>query len=170
MAEIQIEGLRELEDLADRLKAAGRGDLQRKLRKNIEQAVTPITGQLRAAALGIQITSSRGGRARPDSSTGLRRRLAAAVDVRKQGDGVRIVVDADQVDPAYGAALPRYSDGEIRRYRRWRHPVFGRRDNPNDWQNQTGSPWFFATIRRNRGRVEAAVARAMDDVARDIQR
>lgn len=167
MVEMNIGGLREMEDLSRRLKEAGRGDLQRRARREIVAAAQPVQAQLRAAAAGIDVTSSRGGRARPDVSTGLRARLARAVGIRPEERGVRFVVDADKVDPRYGAALSRYSDGEIRRYRRWRHPVF---DNSEVWTSQTGSPWFFRTIRANRDKFEDGIRRAMDAVARDITR
>ena len=43
--------------------------------------------------------------------------------------------------------------------------VFG---DPEVWVQQTGSPWFFTTIRRNAGRIEGAVRRAMDAVVDTI--
>lgn len=160
-----VGGASELEELSRRLKDQRRGDLQKKLRSNITKAARPVQGQLRAAARSVQVRSSKGGQVRPDTSTGLRARVARAVRISVTRKGVRFVVSASQVDPQYGASLPRYLDGELPRYRRWRHPVFG---DAETWAMQFGSPWFFRTIRRHTRRVEQAIGEAMDETAREI--
>ena len=158
---------RELEQLADRLREAGNGRrAQQRYQRAVAEVSRPIVPQLRAAVQNVRVTSSRGGMGRPDRSTNLRQRVASAIGVRGTRAGVRIHVDADQVDPQYGASLPRYLDGELQQWRRWRHPVFGHTDR---WVSQTGSPWFFRTIRRHESRVRRAIARAMQDIAREIQ-
>lgn len=156
---------RELEKLSKKLKSQRGGQLQRRLRSEIAGAARPVEGRLRTAAAGVRVTSSRGGVARPDKSSGLRQRLAGAVDTRLTARGVRFVVEANRVDERYGASLSRYSDGELRQWRRWRHPVFGNREN---WQNQTGSPWFFVTVRKHQAAFEKAVGKAIDAVLKDI--
>lgn len=172
MTEIRIAGLDELDRLARQLHAASGGELQRKLKRELETASRPIKQKLAQAVLKVEVTSSRGGHAKPNRSTGLRRRMAAAIEVRPTADGVRFVVNAQKVDPTYGAALSRYSDGEVRRYRRWRHPVFADRANQTrdewTWVTQTGSPWFFNAFRNSRTVIEVALKRAVDAAARDI--
>lgn len=163
---VAVEGAQQMRDLSSRLKKAGRGDLQKKLRRRIREAGQPAVRDLRAAALGIRVSSSKGGTARPDRSTGLRGRLSAAVGVSQTRRGIRIRVSARRMGE-YGASLARYSDAEIRRYQRWRHPVFGQRE---VWVEQRGDPWFFVTIRRHRAKFRRAVFKAMDDTSRELTR
>lgn len=163
----------DLEKLSRRLKAQADGGAQKRYRKAVLESTRPVESQLRAAARSIRVTSSRGGEVRPERGSRKRRaqeplraRLAAAVGTRPTRKGLRFYVDAEQVDPQYGASLSRYSDGELQKWRRWRHPVFG---DEETWVQQTGSPWFFTTIRKSASRVEQAIEDAMDDVARDVQ-
>ena len=73
-------------------------------------------------------------------------------------------VDAKKLGP-HGHSLPRYLDGTIRSYRRWRHPVFGNRD---VWTEQSGSAWFFVTMRRRAPTFQREVLRVMADVEREL--
>lgn len=164
---VAVQGAEQLRDLSKRLKAQGNGRLQRKLRSSIRDAAKPAEADLKAAALGMRFTSSQGGKARPDKSTGFRTRLSRAVGTSISGRGtIRLRVSEKKFGP-YGRTLPKYSDAELQRYKRLRHPVFGNRDN---WVQQQGSPWFFTTIRRHRRDFRRAVFKAMDDVGREITR
>lgn len=163
---------RDLEQLSRRLKAQDGARVQRRYQRAIGATVPAIEADLQGAVRGVRVTSSRGGTANPDrgsrrrrSQGPLRARVAAAIGSRPTRKGARIYVDAERVDPQYGGSLPRYLDGELQQWRRWRHPVFGDKER---WAQQTGSPWFFRTIRRHEGRVQQALERAMDDVANDI--
>jgi len=158
----------ELEQLADRLRKAGAGrEAQRKYQRAVAAASRPIVPQVAAAARNARVTSSRGGQGKPKRSTRLRGRIADAVDARPTRSGIRIYIDANRVDEKYGESLPRYLDGELRPWRRWRHPVFGHEER---WVQQQGTPWFFRTIRRHENRIKQAVLGAMDEVAREITR
>src|SRR5690606_4117003 len=145
--------------LSQALKGADR-QLQRDLRRRIRQEGQPALTAVRAAAQGIEMTStpSAGGGRR---STGLRARLAAATRVSAQATGVRIAVQENRVDPEYGNTLVQGSEG----LKRWRHPVFG---NTEKWVGQKGSPWFYPTLRREGPAFRAAVERAMRDTMRKI--
>lgn len=165
-------GANDLEDLARRLRSQSGGRAQRRYQQAIQSAVPPIEAALRSAALGARVTSSRGGRSpRAEGSNSrrrqgpLRQRVAGAIDHRVTPTGVRFVVDAAKVDSRYGGTLPRYLDGELPKSRRWRHPVFG---NAEVWAQQTGTPWFFRTIRRHEETVEKAIGQAMDDIAGEL--
>lgn len=151
--------------LSAELKNQGRVDLKRGLVRAVRDEGAPVLAQVRAAWLTVQVTgSARGGHGRPDRSTGLRARVAAATRIQTGVNGVRIVVDGKKIDPVYGKALAWYLNGQGRRP--WRHPVFGRRENPRDWQQQRGQEVFFKTIQANRERFRSAIARAMEDTAR----
>src|SRR5688500_12561075 len=152
----------QLRRLARRFAAAGHGGLARDLPTHLRRARRPVLMQVRGAVRGIEVGSSRGGTARPDTSTNLRARLAAATDMTRRGTGVRYEVHGSQVCP-YGHRLAKLTDTELAP--RWRHPVFGNRRN---WQTNEGTPWFFVTIRAAGGQFAAGVRRAMEATARKI--
>jgi hypothetical protein len=163
---VSLGGEDELARLVSRLKAQDSGEAQRRYANAIRAASGPIEAQLRSAALGVRVTSARAGsRVSRSHRHNLRQRVAGAVGHRNTRRGLRFIVRADQVDERYGASLPRYLDGELRGWRRWRHPVFG---DTETWVQQAGSPWFFTTIRKASGRVEAKILDAMDGVIHDI--
>lgn len=151
--------------LSAELKTRGRLDLKRDLVRAVRDEGAPVLADVRAAWLSVRVSgSTRGGRGRPDRSTGLRARVAAATRIAATSNGVRIVVDGKKIDPVYGKGLAWYLNGQGRRP--WRHPVFGRRENPQDWQQQQGQEVFFRTLNANRERFRAGIARAMEDTAR----
>lgn len=162
---LRVQGGMELRRLSADLKRAGRGDLTRKMRRNIRNAARPVEADLRSAVMSVQVASSRHGLARPDTDTQLRQRIAAAIGTSITSKGVRIRVNANRVGD-YGAALPKYLDASIRGYTRWRHPVFGH----DVWVEQRGQPWFFNTINRHATDFRRAVLDALDDIARELAR
>jgi hypothetical protein len=163
---VSAQGATELRELAAKVKAAGRGDLRKKLRKNIRDAGKPVIADLRGAAMGVRMTSTRGGTARPDRSSGLRARTARAVGLSQTRNGIRIRVSAARFGP-YGTSMPRYLDASLPKCRTFRHPVFGNRE---VWTEQSGSPWFFVTINKHRARFRRAVFEAMDELAKELAR
>lgn len=168
MSQVQlaVRGHEQFRDLSKRLKTAGEGKkLQRRMRAGIRAAARPAEQDLRAAVTRAQVTSTRGGTAAPDRSTELRARIARAVRTSLTQRGIRVIVDANKVDPKYGASLPRYLDGSLPRYRAWRHPVFG----SDAWVEQSsGSAWFFSTMERRAPTFLRAVLDAMDETERDL--
>lgn len=164
---IRVQNTSELRRLARRFRAAANGGLQRDLSAGIRREGRPVLREIKSTVRALEVGSTKGGTARPDNSTNLRGRLAAATDVTPQGVGIRFEVHGPQVHPKYGHRLAKLTDTELAP--RWRHPVFqhaGRERTP--WTQQTGKPWFFVTIRAAEGKFAAAVLRAMEKTARKI--
>lgn len=146
-------------DLSRRLRSAD-AELKRNLRRRIREEGNPALQAVRAAARGIEMSSSPS--AGGSGSTGLRARLAAATRLSVQASGVRFTVQARRVDPRYGERLTAGSEGTP-----WRHPVFGNRTAP--WVRQQGSPWFYPTLRSEGPAFRSAAERAMRDTLRHIE-
>jgi hypothetical protein len=161
---LHVEGGEKYKALSRDLRAQGRGDLQRRLRAGIKDAGKPAVADVRASARAVQVTSSKGGHARPDTSTHLRERVAKATTIAVRQKGIRIKVSAKKVGP-YGVVLPKYLDASLGRYQRWRHPVFGNRSN---WVEQKGQPYFGVTIKRHAQDFRRALLDVMDDVGREL--
>lgn len=152
--------------LSMELRTRGDPDLKRDLVKAIRREGEPAVRAVQAAWRSVRVSgSSRGGRGRPDRSTGLRERVAKATRVQVSQSGVRIVVDGRKVDPQYGRGLAWYLNASGKP---WRHPVFGRRENPQDWQEQRGQSVFYETLRNHEPRFRRAVGEAMETVARNF--
>lgn len=134
--------------LAHRLREAD-PTLRRALQSRIREEGQPALTAVRAAAHNIQMSGG------PAGSTGLRDRIAAATRLHVQANGVQFRVHADAVDPKYGTTLTLGSEGKT-----WRHPVFGNR---NAWVPQTGSPWFYPTLRAHAGAFRKAIIKAIHD-------
>lgn len=161
IALIKIQGAEEYKRLARRLKEAGRGDLQRKLTREIRREGDPALRAVRRAWLGVDVTSTGGGTVAPDRSTGLRARAAAATRISILGSGIRIRTEGKKVDPVYGQSLTKGLDG----LGRWRHPVFGNR---LVWEQQQGQEIFYSTLTRYEAAWRRGVVRAMEETAREI--
>lgn len=154
-----VQGARQLQRLARRFREHGDGaELRRDLRRNLRERAKPVVAEVKAAALRVQVSSTRGGIAYPNRSTGLRARVAKATKLSFARSGVTILVSAKAFG-AYGSTLPKYLDSELEGYGRWRHPVFGK----DVWTAQKGNPFFFVTIRRNAHVFRQGVLDAIDD-------
>lgn len=162
---VSAKGAADLDALARRLKDAGRGDLQKQLRSEVRQEGKPVIADIRRAALAVDVSSSRGGHAPPDRSTNLRQRTAKATGLSVTKGGIRIRVRGKRVDPQY-PTLPKYLDGTLGKFDRWRHPVF--------WPGkigtaparrvvqQSGEAFFFVTINKHRRQFRRAVFQAIE--------
>lgn len=161
---IAIDGTQRLKKLSRELKAAGRGDLRREMRKEIREAGKPVVEDVRRAVMAVDVTSSRGGTAPPDTSTGLRARVARATGLSITANGIRIRVSGRRMGG--DARLAKYLDASLGSYARWRHPVFGNRD---VWVEQRGEPYFFNTIRNHTRDFRKAIDDAMAKTAAKIR-
>lgn len=177
---VSVHGAKELQALAKRLKDSGRGDLQKRLRRNIRDAGRPVVSDIRKAVMAVNVTrgndpfrqrTERTGVAPRRStsrwgprSTGLRARVARSTGISQTRRGIRIRVSEKRFGP-YGKSMPRYLDATLARYRRLRHPVFGNR---NVWVEHKGQPYFFVSITKRRASFRRAVFAAMDATARDL--
>lgn len=165
---LRTDGEAEFRALAQRLRQAAAGELERKLRRNLRAAGRPVVSDLRAAVMRVNVTSSRGGMAHPSYSRNLRQRIASAIRVSVAFAGIRFAVQGSAVgDGKYGFTLPKYMDGELPMYKNWRHPVFG---NENVWEVQYGQPWFFVTIREHAADFEEACVAAINEIVMEIGR
>lgn len=144
-----------------KLRAAGRGDLQRnmvsRLRRRGKPAVRAVQGAIRGAKLPA--LPSRGGGA----SSGLRGRAAAAIGMSVTPNGVSIVVDGKKVDPAYGTSLVLALNG----LSKLRHPVFGNR---SVWVRQQASTYglFYKALEPFSEQWRKDVEQVIADYAREI--
>lgn len=159
MVTVRVTGRQRLARLAARLREAAAGGLRDDLADGLEQESPAALSAVRAAWMGVDVTSSRGG---GTASTGLRARVAAATDWEAEGLTVHFEVDAIAVDPAYGRTLTWGLDG----YGRWRHPVFGNRE---VWEQQSGEEVFFKTLFGHEPAWAAALERACERTARRIE-
>lgn len=146
----------------DRMRSAGRGDLQRAvdsaIRRRGQAAVNAVRASIRSAEMPA--IPSRGG----GKSSGLRGRVAAAVRVSTAGGALRIFVDGDKVDPQYGTSLVLALNGMTR----LRHPTFGRRGR-GQWVVQRGTrEHFYSSLAPFERQWRADVEKALDDYAARI--
>lgn len=157
-----------IQTVARELKRMDDRQIKETYRRKLEEAARPYPARVRASVLAIPVKED--GR-----HTGLRARIAGCVSLSSGTDAdsgwVSVWVDVRKMEPDY-KTLPLYmqgvNEGRKRRYDRWRHPVFGRRDNPNDWQPQASHPYFRqATDSLGRAAGEA-IRRALDDITRKI--
>lgn len=163
MAEIAIMKVHrqdQYRDLARRLKQAGRGDLQRRMTREIRKAGQPALTAVQAKFRGVDMTSQGSG----GYSSGLRARVAKATRISILGSGIRIRVEPKKVAPtlSHGRTLSFGVNGK-----KWRHPVFGNR---KVWTNtnQHGQPVFYSTLLAFEPRWRAGIDRAMDETEREL--
>jgi hypothetical protein len=149
--------------LNEQLVTTGNVDLQRDLTRAVRAEGTPTLAAVRSAWLSIEVTSDRGGKVRPDTSTRLRWRTALATRIAATPKGVSITVNGRAIDPIYGNTLAWYLNASGRP---WRHPIFGRRANSADWAVQRGQEVFFSTVRARQPAFRAAIEAAMESTAR----
>lgn len=165
MIKLKVDSTREMKQVARRFEVASRGRAGQQAARGIVRAARPVKGQIKAAVRMVEVESSQGGTARPDSSTNLRGRVAAATEVATTPGGATFFVAGYQLG-VNGTRLAQYLDTEDRP--RWRHPVFGRASAP--WQTQTGQPYFYVTIRAAEPQFTAAVESACAGIAEEICR
>ena len=162
---MSVQSTRELKQVSRRLKRAGDGRIQRRAGRKLVTASKPVNRQIQAAVRAVEVGSSKGGTAPPDRSTNLRGRIAAAVDSAARAGGVVIFVRGFMIG-RNGSKLAQYVDTEDEP--RWRHPTFGRRNGPNDWQTNVGQPYFYVTIRAAEDDFADAVLDVLEEIAREI--
>ena len=151
---MRTRGDREFTALGRRFEQAA-AELSYRLSGALQEEGQQALAEVRAAWLGVEVQSSRGG----GGSTGLRARVAAATVAKPHPGGVTIEVESGRVGD-YGRTLVYGLNG----MGRWRHPVFG---NDLVWAQQYGQEVFYRTL-RGRG-WESRLQRVVDDVAREIR-
>ncbi|MFD0074254.1 hypothetical protein ACFVIY_17655 [Streptomyces sp. NPDC127166] len=166
---VQITGADQLVDLSRRLRAAGGPRLQANLVRRVRRAAEPLKNDLQQTIRTLPIDAEprkkgkRGG-ASPTTRP-LRATIAEAVRISVRTTrpvGARVWMDRWSLPPDLQKmpAVMNSSNGRIR------HPVFG---NKKRWANQWTTPlWWDKTVRAHTPRMQAEVARVLDDVRRTI--
>lgn len=159
IAWIKITGQEQYKRLARRLKEAGRGDLQRRMTKQIRRTGEPGLRAVQGRFLGVDMTSEGPG----GSSSGLRARVAAATRISILGNGIRIRVEEKRVapNPKHGRTLAHGVNGKP-----WRHPVWGNR---KVWTEQSGQEVFYSTLTGYEAAWRRGIETAMDETAAIIE-
>jgi hypothetical protein len=172
--QLKLAGTEKYVALSKRLKAAGRGDLQRELTRAIRKEGQPALRAVQAAWRTVDVKSlapnDRGGVAPPDTSTGLRNRVARATRLQVRRRGIAISVNGERVDPKY-PTLVYYLNGLPRR-RDWRHKVFNRQRKADDsfvWVAQKGQEVFAPTLLEFAPEWRRGVKDTMERAARKIE-
>lgn len=169
MFRVQVAGERTLINMA-RAVAEGPDHLRANLARGMRSAAQPT---LRAAKRAAETTSVRGfptarrsGRAYggPSTRKGLRRRIAAAIDVDLDlgtlSPRAQFVVRTGQVG---AGRVPEYIEkGDL-----WRHPIMGNR---YAWAASQGEPYFEPSVTRHRPLFERRTGEALTRTARQIER
>lgn len=156
--EISVTGAAQLDDLARRLRQAGRTDLRLELTRAVRAAARPVAD---AAKRDVLALPSRG------RGTGLRRRVARAVrlSVRSSGRdvGAKVFVKGgDHLGPrTTTATMARHMDEGT-----WRHPVWG-----NDWWVTQSVPpgWFTRPTRDAAPKARAEIGEALHRIKDQIE-
>lgn len=127
----------------------------------------PIRAAERAVRLKILSLPSRGLSARRGQES-LRRKIFRAlktnVDTSAQYTGAFIWVDAYSM-PSGEENLPAYME-RVRRYTRWRKPVFGNRE---VWATQRAHPYFYRTLRPFQEEAADVAEKVLDDMKKDVE-
>lgn len=147
MADFEVRGSHDLAVLAQRLKAAGNGELRRQLLRSIRGSARKAIPDIRQSAL--ETLPKRGGLAAriADQAYGVQTRLGgSSASVRLAGKGMKELRDIDAG--------------------RLRHPVYGDRGR---WVTQSVTPGFFSNpIERRAPRIRRDIQNAMGDIARKV--
>lgn len=152
--------------------------LVRDLRRQYKQAADEAAGKAKEAILA----------ASSEHPGSLRAEIAATLttSTRLRGDGLVAEIDSrGTLMPPGKEMLPAYADAETPRYTRWRHPVYGRGAAGlagrqlyvqrkgwtwvvQEWPSARG--WFTGTLQGEANRFAEAAQKAMDDIARELNR
>ncbi|MFD7791031.1 hypothetical protein [Streptomyces sp. NPDC059759] len=165
--DVRILNTGSLLELQRRLRAAGGENIRSSMQRRIRRAAEPLRDDLQDTMLGLDIRSQgRTTRQGGPSLNGipLRSTIAAAIRISVRttgGAGATVWIDPSRLPPGYKNIPGQLNQGRLR------HPVFGNR---RRWVNQYASPpWWDQTVRQHRPRMEAEVARVLDDVRRRLE-
>ncbi|WP_228988590.1 hypothetical protein [Streptomyces sp. DH8] len=168
LSSVQITGTGQLLAVSRQLRAAAGPPVQRNFSRRIRRAAEPLHRDMQDTVRTLPLAAdgrragSRGGPS--PTSRPFRATLAEAVRISVRASstpGARVFVDKGRLprDISVGV-LYQLNDGRLR------HPVFGNRSR---WTNQrTPAMWWDRTVREHTPRMQAEVARVLDDVARHL--
>lgn len=145
--------------------ARGSGGRQRE-RHKLDQSLDRIYKRIDDLDFDELVEAEENAKARAKRGAGLRASVARSLRlVVKTGSRiplVRIEVDGSKLPPDQ-RTLPKHLDA----VKGWRHPVFGRGEDP--WVSQKGRPWFEVTIEKHAPAMRARILKAMDGIADKIE-
>ena len=141
-------------------------EISKAMRKRLNVAIKPIAAEVRQAALALPSKlddKNKGGEY--DNVFGLRRSIAQSIKSRvsmtSKGGVAQIRVSTTDFMAISGRprTVPYYLEG---RKRRWRHPVFGNKEN---WVDQEAKPFMSVTAYKpkNVDAVYDALGKAVED-------
>lgn len=164
---VQIVGTGQLIDLSRRLKAASGPRLRQNMQRRIRRAAEPLHRDMQQTIRTLPITSQArkaGSRGGPSPTTRpLRDTIAAAVRISvrtSSNPGARVWADRSALPSDLQGMAAALNEGRIR------HPVFGNR---RRWVQQNTTPlWWDKTVARHTPRMQAEVARVLDDVRQSL--
>ncbi|MEE1813704.1 hypothetical protein PUR59_01440 [Streptomyces sp. SP18ES09] len=164
---VQIVGTGQLITLSRRLHAAGGPRLKQNLQRRIRRAAEPLHRDMQQTIKALPITSQgrkAGSRGGPSPTTRpLRATIAGAVRISvrtSSNPGARVWLDRSALPSDLRGMAAALNEGRIR------HPVFGNR---RRWVQQNTTPlWWEQVVRSHTPRMQAEVARVLDDVRRDL--
>ena len=126
--------------------AAVSPEIQKSMRKRLNVVAKPIVAEIKQAALAIPSNVESGQTQKGyENLFSLRRAIASSVKSRFNGTGkggvlqIRVSTTEFMAMSGRPRTLPYYLEG---RKRRWRHPVFG---NKNNWVDQAPHPYLAVT-------------------------
>lgn len=172
--DVRTEDLRQLaRDLRGKDNKALRAKMSKSMRAPLKDAQKAVRAKIRtipsqggrssghSARHGHKL---REGQNRSERFGTLRSRLAAAVNVKvntSRNVTVKIYMDVGKL-PDDQRTLPWYVEG----LKPWRHPTYGH----NPWVTQKAHPYFFATVRPYRERVQANMRQVLDELRAELTR
>lgn len=169
LSSVQILGTGQLLDLSRRLRAVSGAPIQRNMVRRIRRAAEPLHRDMQNTIRHLDLHADR---RRPGSHGGpsptsrpFRAALAEAVRISVRASsspGARVFVDKGRLPRDISAGvLYQLNSGRLR------HPVF---KNRSRWTNQRTTPmWWERTVREHTPRMQAEVARVLDDVRRQLE-
>ncbi len=153
--DVGVRGAEQFEQLARRMRAAGRGDLLKELQKALKLAVKPVTPKTRARAR--QVLPTRGG---------LAARVARAPQrVTARAGNTTTSVRVTVAGKRSGAAAA--DAGRVR------HPVFDRKNAQGKrvFVEQNVTPgWFSGVVEAERGQVGEDVTQVLEEYTERLAR
>lgn len=164
--QLDRKSLEELKKLQKDLhKFAQRPTWDKKIRNEL---VGPIRDAERAVRTKIMSIPSKGLSARRGHEplrNKINRALKTSVDTSAQYTGAFIWVDAYSM-PSGEENLPAYME-RVRRYGRWRKPVFGNRE---VWATQRAHPYFYRTLRPFEVETAKVAETVIDQFRRELDK
>ena len=147
--QVTVTGAAELQRLSVRLRAAGDGSLNRRLRHGVTDAVRPLKRQVIAGLPSYM----------PNRYAGV---LGGSLKLRTDAAGDQVKITATAKGRRKQRAVPAINDGILR------HPIYGNRKR---WAAQRIRRGFFTNPLKSGGpTVQRSIERVMEDVTQNIAR